>query len=292
PGLWVGSALLGIGFGLRWAALDAWLIAISERAAVGRVIAVAETVAGAAMLAAPLAVRFLPADGLASTAVLLGALAVAGLACFATLDEARGEAAVASPAPRNRLVLAGVALAALAGGAFESGFMTTGPLLAAEAGRLGEALSLAALVGAGSFLLMYPFGWRADRGGAAQVLRVLALAVPAALALLAALPAALLPVAFVLGAAGGGLYTLAIVHGAQHSAPDLMPRVVAIGAGAYTVGSLVSPLMTGWWLDYVGPGSAVPMLAGLAAVAALALCAVLAPGCGEPKLAGSGARTA
>lgn len=273
-GLWAGVTLLGLGFALRWTAVDAWLAAATPRRLLGSSFGIAETVAGVAMLAAPLGV------------LGLGATVAAWGACGATLLATavlpwRSRPRTAGGQARPGLPLAGfglLGLAAVWGGAFESGYMGAVPLIAgAEA--LAAGLLAASAVAAGSLVAQAPWGWAADRWGAGRMLRAASLVLTVALAATVVLPPGALPlVAAVVGAAGGGLYTLAVIAGLRRADPGGAPGVVALAAGAYTAGATAAPALSGLLLDAAGPG---PTLGAMAAASA-GLLVVLARGGARP----------
>jgi hypothetical protein len=65
-------------------------------------------------------------------------------------------------------------------------------------------------------------------------------------------PALIWPAAFALGAAGSGLYTLAIIDLGRRSPPAALPRLTARIVTAYTSGAVVGPILSGGALDLRG----------------------------------------
>jgi predicted MFS family arabinose efflux permease len=279
--LTAGLALIGLGTALRWTAVDSWLVRVTPRRRTGRTLAVAEMVAAAAMIVAPLLASTLAAPTLARVAAAGVACALAGgLACALCRAPGPHPAARAGRRPAEARLVVVVLVAALFGGFFESGFMAAGALVADSAGVAGAAFTVAALVSGGSFAAHYLLGVGSDRWSARAVALVSTAALTVSLVAIALAPGLAVPASLAVGAFGGGLYTLAVIIGVQGGAAD-PARIVALAAIAYTGGTMLSPPTTGMALDAIG---AAPTLAALAAATLVLLAVVAATG-------GSGARS-
>jgi MFS family permease len=268
---WVWAALLGVSFGIRWPVLDAWAVELTPPSSRGRLLAVLETIAGAAMVAGPAmsAIGGLNQSETVITAAL-GAVLVAVMFVFLTelppvqsaMTRDRREASTL----QSRAFAGTVLAAALCGGLFECGFMAAGPLIAIAQGLPAETgLWVAATVGVGSVAVQLLLGWAADRFGAMRVLIFSAAGLGVAFAALVTLPTALTTISVAIGGLGGGLYTLATILGVK---ANVGTSAGAIGTAAtvYTIGSLASPGFVGVVIDSWGWEIAVVGMAAASAV--------------------------
>ena len=275
---WAWALLLGFAVGLRWTAIDAWLADSARPAVRGRVLALNETAAGVTMVLGPALAAVAGSVHVLPLTAAAGACTLAGLLICATVPEPSVRAAPRAvrgmPAGIPGVALAVVLAAAYFGGVFEIGFMAAAPLIA-WAGGLSEreALAAAATVGLGSFATQYLLGLWADRIGGRGVLIGCALSLAAALAVLAAWPAGLLPLSLVIGGVAGGLYTVAVIYGVQATSGSATALISAV-ALAYTIGTLVSPAATGIALETFGIPATVAGMAGSSLLLALVLVVV------------------
>lgn len=267
---WLWAMLLGASFGLRWPALDAWAVELTPAAMRGRMLAVLETVAGATMVAGPAIAALVGLGHVGALTMIAAGATVVSVALLPFVPspptpqtdlQAGGTAGGRASATIGFAVLA----AALCGGLFESGFMAAGPLIATAKGLSAEAgLWVAVLVGVGSVAVQMLLGWGADRLGAMRVLALCAAGLALAFGALAVVPSALAALSVVIGGLGGGLYTLAAIHGVQTNGAK-SAGAIGLAAASYTLGSLGSPALTGAALDGVGP---IATVGGMAAVSA------------------------
>lgn len=270
--------LCGLGIAVRWIVADSLISALAPPARRGHRIGVFETVVGGTMALGPFVLVGVGAGG---TAYAIG-IALA-LASFLRTLRLRLDAPLAHATPL-RTLRAGIVrqpaatLLAVTAGVLEG---AATKLLPVQALGLGLSIALAAATvtafGAGNLLTQYACGRLADRFGA---LRLAALALLAAAALALGLPAAAavtglyLVALAALGGLVGALYTLAIVQAGTTGAAHEVMAVVAGISVSYTVGSVLGPMLAGsatsaslvWGL----PG----LMAGCAALAALALARV------------------
>lgn len=266
---WLWTSMLGAGTGLRWIAADSWIADAVPPERSGRVLSVGETVVGLGFAAGPALASTgnTVATGFAAALLsLIGALLVIGV-------PEPSPKRTAPTASDDRVRFAGLPLgaavlllaAALLGGVNETGFAGVAPLLSIAGGG-SQPLFAAAAVGLGSFVAQYGLGAAADRWGGCKVLMACAALLSAALAAIALAPATLAVASFVIGAAGGGLYTVAVVFGLQARRGTGSSATLISGAAlAYTGGALAAPAAAGLGIDLAGAAATVGVMAVLAA---------------------------
>jgi len=170
-----------------------------------------------------------------------------------------------------------VLAAAIFGGFFESGFAAATSLLALANGSSDrEALLAVTAVGFGSFLGQYGLGYTADRHGGCVVLLLCSTVLFTSMLVLALWPGGLVLVSVVVGAADGGLYTVAVVFGLQvaRSGTGSSTTLISSAGLAYNAGTLASPAGTGTALALFGPVGTIWMMTVLSLVLVLGLVAV------------------
>ena len=255
--LWLFAvAVLGCSGGLRWVAAESYVASAASDERRGAVVGAFQAMVGACFVLGPLALTVTGTDGrfpFAVSALLLAA----GLACLIGL--APLQSVDDTPVPgaftlllRERPLLV---LAALLGGFFESGPSTFLPVEALESGVSGRAAAtLVAVLGVGGFVVQFPLGALADRYPERLLLRA---------CLWAGLVGALLLVvdeswpfllwcsAFIWGAAGGGIYTLAMVAVAHRYTGVALVGATSALVFAFSAGAALSPALSGvvmqWW---------------------------------------------
>lgn len=275
---WLWTGLLGAGTGLRWIAADSWIADAVPPEHSGRILSVGETVVGLGFAAGPALASAADGNvlalGLAAAAMsFVGGLLIVGVN---EPDRKPGTPPGATDAVARfvGLPLGAAALllaAALLGGVNETGFAGVAPLLSIAGGGT-QPLFAAAAVGLGSFAAQYGLGAAADRWGGCKVLMACAALLAAALAAIAIEPATLPVASFIIGGAGGGLYTVAVVFGlqARRSSASSAPLIGA-AALAYSGGALVAPAAVGFGIDIAGATATVAVLAALAAALFVAI---------------------
>jgi MFS family permease len=283
PAEWLWTALLGFGTGLRWIAADSWIADTVPPERSGRVLSLGEMVVGVGFAAGPAVAALIAASGSTAGPGLGAALLalIGGAVMTGAVEPARTRRArPAAPTAGSRLagLPTGAALLLLAsaalGGLNESGFAGIAALLSLATGG-GETGSLfaAAAVGLGSFATQYGLGAAADRWGGCKILLICAAVLAAALATLALVPEALPLASLLVGAFGGGLYTVVVVFGLQsRERADGSSGMIGAAALAYTLGTLVAPTLAGAGLRLAGPA---PTLIGLALLAAALFAAMV-----------------
>ncbi len=284
---WVG----GMASGLRWVVAEATVAQMSPPACRGKVVGGFETMVGSTFVVGPL---LLVTIGPASSHVIWIAMVMMSLSLASSLLIPSGPMAPPVTAVglrrhwmRWRLVVRDrptLLFAGFLGGFFESGLTSSAPLFGLSL-HLGESMSamLMSAGGLGSALMMLPAGLMADRmAGASQhpgapargrrrlMIACCALAGCASLALLLSplQPAIAAPVVFVWGAAGGALYTLALIDAGHGSSNHHLIHSTAVLVLAYTVGGITAPTLSGLMLDYAWPWGLPAALTGLAALGA------------------------
>lgn len=268
---------IGIAAALRWIVSESWVVDLVPPERRGRAIGLYETALGFSFMLGPLLLSALDPGG--PVPAWIGSALWLASWVFAL--------GIPAPAPRDgdtrnreggfRIVLLAVPAAvigAAVGGAFEVGLTGIGVYWAIGLGLSAtQAAFFAAALGAGSFAAQYPAGWLADKYSLDKtVRRALAVLIPVSLAApwMAPATAGTLAVAVVWGAAGGMLYTLAMIRVAHgFSGPALLRATAAVVSG-YTIGGAGGPALIGLALE-IDPRFGLPAtLAGLAILALIA----------------------
>jgi MFS family permease len=286
PAGWTAGYLVsGLGAAVLWGLSDALLAENAPVDRVGRVTAAFQTFIGLCFATGPflpavLGLGVVPALWAGVGVVVLAWLPVATLA--ASAFPGAGAPHPATPSLPRLMMAVGPLLAAsaLVGGVFETGSNALGAVQALALGLApATAVMVPGVIGVGSLLGQIPAGWIADRLSArTAVLGGLALLAASAAVLSAApaQPSLLWPVAFVWGAAGGALYTLAIVHiGVTLRGSGSVGAATAAAISLYTGGALVGPLLSGPAMD-LDPDHGLAAVLGAVALAGLAAVFALA----------------
>jgi MFS family permease len=283
--LWIWFALqllAGVAGGLRWVLAEAFIAEFAPPQHIGRTIGTYATLVGLTFVVGPV---LLAAVGTDSPHALWWpfALLCLGLGWTALIpklpaDHDQHSARVGWKGLLQALLAHPVVmLAGFVGGFFELGLASTLPLYGLSLGLTASASAvLVAVSGAGGTLMALPAGMMADRfASPAQGRRSLMRAF-AALILLSACPSLWVmsntwlvwPMVAIWGAAGGALYTLAMIDiGAREKGITLV-NSTAVLVLAYTLGGLVASASSGWVIDH-SPSLGFPAL--LIGVGALGL---------------------
>jgi len=157
---------------------------------------------------------------------------------------------------------------AFAGGVFETGLASISAAHGAQLGlSVAAATSIAGALGLGSFVLQYPAGWLADRLPISRVVGgagVLLLIGTVAFASSGSWTELLWVSAFLWGAVGGALYTLAMVRVSHDFAASSAIAGAAAMISGYTVGGALGPIAAGLALEQSGVAGLAGWLALLA----------------------------
>lgn len=268
---------IGIAAALRWIVSESWVVDLVPAERRGRAIGLYETALGFSFMLGPLILSAL--DPQSATPAWLGAglwLASWVFALGIPAPTAR-EGDTRKRESGFRIVLMAVPAAiigAAIGGAFEVGLTGIGVYWTIGLGMVpAHAAFFAAALGAGSFLAQYPAGWLADKYSPDKTVRralgtliLVSLAAP----WLVDLAGGPLAVAVVWGAAGGMLYTLAMIRvGHGFSGPALLRATAAVVSG-YTIGGAGGPALIGLALEFDDRLGLPLMLACFASLALIA----------------------
>ncbi len=281
--------LAGIAGGLRWVLAEAFIAEFAPPAQIGKYIGTYATMVGLTFVIGPSALAWLGADSPYALWVVIGLMFI-GLAWTALIPQLPPDhdthtahvglqglwhAVLAHPV---------IMLAGFLGGFFELGLSSILPLYGLA---LGLGASTAALLvsfsGLGGTLAALPAGMAADRFSSPAQGRRTMMAAFASLILLSSvalffvpyLPLLVWPVVFAWGAAGGALYTLAMIDiGAREKGITLV-NSTAVLVLTYTMGGLVASAASGALIQW-SPALAFPLvLTGVACVGVIALFSAL-----------------
>ena len=282
--LWFALQLLaGASGGLRWVLAEAFIAEFAPPEHLGRTIGIYATMVGLTFVVGPV---LLAAVGTGSALALwwVVALLAVGLAWTALIpklppDHDSHSASVGLlglwRAVRAHPV---IMLAGFIGGFFELGLASVLPLYGLALGLGASAATLLVSVsGAGGTLMALPSGMLADRFSNPARGRRILMTVFAGLILLSTLPGPwvaaspwlIWPVVALWGAAGGGLYTLAMIDiGAREKGLTLV-NSTAVLVLTYTLGGLVASAGSGALMEW-SAGLGFPLLLIVLAAAGFA----------------------
>lgn len=270
--------LLGAGLILRWIACDTWIVAVAPRSSRGRAIGVHETLMGLGIAVGPL---LLLVSGVDSALPYYACAALVCLSAGITLTLGKYDARPLTPVEKHRSQLFGVIPIALCG-AFVAGFAETSSIsflasYSLSAGYLlAAATVLVSVFGVGGTVLQLPIGWLADKSSytSSQLLCGTILCLGGWLIPLSQpLPWLMSGLVFLWGGAIGGMNTLAVIEAGARVEERQVSTAMAAIAMAYTLGSVLGPIVTGTLVARLGaPGLMVS--AGLAGALFVALLSV------------------
>jgi MFS family permease len=269
--LWSLAALnLGLGAGLVWVAGESWLAEAAPPRRRGFFVGLFETAVGLGLMVGPLIIptaRSFDLDPLLMAGVVM---AMAWVSSLFLPGFRRGAASVnvsSNPDPAlaswwgPTFPLLAVALLS---GVMESGISALLPSISMRLGAdLQQAALLGTVIGAGSALLQPPAGHMGDRWGVRNTTLIAwAMVALATIALwvVAESPGSVLWwTGFVLGGAGGAIYTLSIVELGHRLSGSALVKAVSALVIVYALGTALSPALGGLIFDQTG-------LSGFAAV--------------------------
>jgi MFS family permease len=259
---WMWSAatlLIGLGAGLTWPVTDSLIASFAPDDKKGAWMGLFQTGMGAAFALGPFVAAAIRPDAMFAVAALtsvLSSLPLIGRRAEVQRDVSGGNESlwdVLRMAPELPVL-------AFIGGFFENGTHTAITLSALALSWKGAAaISLAGVIGAGAFVVQYPIGRLADVHGARRIIIITLLIMVASslpLPLIRAVPSLLWVIAFVWGAAGGCLYTLAMTGMAQRFSGTKVLTATTLMVMGYTVGGILGPAAAGYavqWSPLVGP---------------------------------------
>ena len=290
---WVlAAAISGLAGGLRWILAEALIAEFAPAQRRGAMVGWFETMVGLTFVLGPVLLSLTGPASPHAVWVAWGLLLCGSLISLAIPPLHHDDHATTARGWRGiwRAFRAApvVMLAGFTGGFFEAGLSSMLPLygLALGLGAAAAALMVSAS-GLGSSVAMWPMGWLSDRlarrhhahaRGAAlarwQLLRVCALVTLLAtlcLPLVAHAPALAWALCLAWGAAGGSLYTLAMIDiGSQHRGVAL-ENATAVLVLSYTVGGMLAPSLGAAALQASPRWGFAALLASVAALASWAL---------------------
>ena len=261
----VAAALLGIGLGVRWIALEPWLYALVAPHRRGRIVGLHETLIALAPIVAPAAAA---ATGMRDGWLLAlgGGASLLALAPLALADVPTPPAPAVSGGTIDLRALRLAIVIVVGGGVVEGAFTVLVPLLG-RSWQLAppQLVSLLAIFGVGALILQYPIGWLADHRGCRSSA---ALAAATALVCCIALGSGTAPrgpLLFVLGGALNGFLTLGLI--AALAAPGVPPtRAIGTVSMAFTAAAGLGPVLLGAALQRLGARALPWLLAGVLAL--------------------------
>ena len=261
-GMWsVATLFIGLGAGLTWPVTDSLVAAFAPEDKKGAWMGLFQTGMGASFALGP----FLAAALAAHPNAMFISAAVTGVATSLPLIGRRAEITRDAKAGQESLwdvlkLAPGLPILAFIGGFFENGTHTAITLAAlALSWKSAAAISLAGVIGGGAFVAQYPVGRLSDANGARRMIIItlgvfIASCLP--LPMSAAAPWVMWIIAFVWGAAGGCLYTLAMTGMAQQFTGNRVLTATTLMIMSYTVGGILGPAAAGYaveWSPLTGP---------------------------------------
>ncbi len=251
PWVWaLATLVIGMGAGLTWPVTDSLLATFAPEDKKGAWMGLFQTGMGAAFAVGPFVASALgpqtmfylaAATSVASSLPLIGRKAE--VAHEDDTGATDGLLEVLRMAPELPLL-------AFIGGFFENSTHTAITLSALGLSWAeNAAIALAGVIGAGAFVIQYPIGRLADkRGPRLVIIGALGILIASSLPLPLgrAVPELLWVIAFLWGAAGGCLYTMAMTGMAQRFTGMRVLTATTLMVMSYTVGGLVGPTAGGF----------------------------------------------
>ena len=262
PLLWLAAArlLLGLAMGVLVILGESWVNELCDERRRGQLVALYAACFTGCQLGGPAMISLFGTQGPWPASLVAAANALILLLLWRHLPAELSEPKAEGPRRFSLLGFIRVAPALCLGvlffAFFDSLVLSLFPVYASGHGyAVGIAALMASVILAGDMLFQVPLGWLSDRMER-RVLHLgcglLTLALGLALPWLIGTPAALWPALVVLGAAAGGIYTLALVLIGQHfRGPDLVTANACVGL-LWGVGSLIGPLLSGALMN-LGP---------------------------------------
>jgi MFS family permease len=286
--LWVWFALelmAGIAGGLRWVLAEAFIAEFAPPGQTGRFIGAYATMVGLTFVIGPALLAWVGTESAAALWLVIGLLAI-GLAWTALIPRLPPD----HDSHTARVGLHGlwlavraypvIMLAGFLGGFFELGLASILPLYGLTLGLGASAAALLVSVsGMGGTLMALPAGMLADRFASPAKGRRTMMAAFAALIFLSTCASPWVAqniwliwlLAGIWGAAGGALYTLAMVDiGAREKGMTLV-NSTAVLVLAYTLGGLIASSLSGALLDWSMALALPALLLGVATIGLVAL---------------------
>lgn len=255
----VATLFIGFGAGFTWPVTDSLVASFAPEDKKGAWMGLFQTGMGAAFALGPFI-----AAALAPNAMFVAA-AVTSVASSLPLIGRRAEVKRDASGGNEGLwevlrMAPELPVLAFIGGFFENGTHTAVTLSALALSWTGAgAISLAGVIGVGAFVVQYPIGRLADGRGAGRIVVITLWIMVTSCLLLpmgGAAPSLLWIIAFIWGAAGGCLYTLAMTGMAQRFSGSKVLTATTLMVMSYTVGGISGPAVAGYavqWSPLLGP---------------------------------------
>lgn len=237
---------------------EAWIVGSSAHQHRGRVVAIYASTLSASFAIGPALVGWIGIHGwlpfiLGSIVILLGIIPLWLVREDETAQpEETKTSGIFAFAPKAPLLLAAVGAFAI----FDAGSLALLPVYGVQSGlSIGTAAAALTALIAGNIILQFPLGWLADKFPRRLVLAGCALVCAITLCFLPFTVATLWmwPVLVIAGAAGYGVYTIALTSlGDRFSGIELVNGSAAF-AVMWGVGALLGAVSSGWAMNGFGP---------------------------------------
>lgn len=271
--IFISAVLMGVGLILRWINLDTLVVHASDDAGRGKIIGLHEALMGFGIALGPL--LFLIPDLRVVTFASLALIAIAELSFLLAKMPSQTDSGEEKHENDGRRwggfkprTIAVALAAAFVAGYVENSSVALFPLHFEAFGYpLSASAVLVSAFGFGGTLLQPPLGHLADRRGYVSAQLACVAGIVASCLAIVALEQhqyALLPALFILGAAGGGLNTLAVIEAGKTLGMHHMPAAMTAIAMAYTVGSIGGPIVSGAVMPMLAHNGMVVLFAGIA----------------------------
>jgi MFS family permease len=266
--------VIGLGGGLHWILSETWINRCAPPARRGFYIGIYAMLFMIGSVLGPLIVALLDLDGPMPFIVIAGFVSLSGLVMWLVRHDLPAVDPEPTQAPWQPLAMAPILfLGVLTAGLLDSALWSLFPVYALNMGSVAtHALTLSAVLNAGTFSAQIILGLIADRLGSRRTLLVCAGTLTAACALLPFVYAswALWPILLVIGATSGGMYTMPMVEMGERFDGKMLTGANALFVMMYSFGGLVGPPVTGVAMD-AGGAVALPVYATLIGAAFLSL---------------------
>ncbi|WP_233862363.1 MFS transporter [Paraburkholderia adhaesiva] len=259
--LWIWAALrviCGAALMLLFTIGEAWVNQLANDATRGRVVAIYATTFTLFQMAGPVLVSQIAAYT-AWRFVLCGAIFLVALPMLAAMRSNPQGTGQHEPHGSWRNVLPAMPALVVATGffaLFDTLALSLLPLFAIGHGITSEvAVLFASVVLLGDTTMQFPIGWLADKLGRERVHALAGVVVAALLPLLTLvmdMPWLRWPLLFVLGAAAGSIYTLAIVACGERFEGAALVSASAIVNTSWSAASFAGPIVTGALMEHAG----------------------------------------
>lgn len=262
--------LLGVCAAGMWIASEAWINALAEPRARGRVIGLYATAGSVGLTLGPLLLALTGSEGWLPFLVTAGLLILACLPIAMADNKDRavfGDSGVSSGLTRLFLLAPLPFLLCFAVAAGDEALWTFFPLFGQGFGLAeAETLLLLTVAGLGGIALQWPVGWLADnypRRWILLLVLVLCLACIVLLGWVTPIWPANLVVLFLMGGLFGSLYTLGLVILGETFVGGQLTRATALFSMLWGVGAFAGPAFAGLGLELWRPYGFIVVLAAI-----------------------------